>query len=171
MTPTAVFGHEGRAASNTFRALPTLRKSVHDRGLESCVQFIGYLDRKTDLPACYAAADVFVFASRTETQGLVLLEAMAAGLPVVALAEMGTVDILGAQRGALVPDDNPALFAQSLTRILHDPDLRRLLGKEGRNYAAEWSEDALAGRLADLYRKVVARHLQQRLPDFNLLPL
>ena len=152
-------------------ALSSLRKSVHDRGLESCVQFIGYLDRKTELLACYAAADVFVFASRTETQGLVLLEAMAAGLPVVALAEMGTVDILGARHGALVPDDNPALFAQSVTRILRDPDLRRHLGREGREYAAEWSEDALAGRLADLYRRVVSKHLKQRLPDFNLLPL
>jgi 1,2-diacylglycerol 3-alpha-glucosyltransferase len=152
-------------------ALPSLRKSVLDRGLKNSVQFIGYLDRTTDLLACYAAADVFVFASRTETQGLVLLEAMAAGLPVVALAEMGTVDILGARRGALVPDDNPVLFAQSLTQVLRDPDLGRRLGKDGRNYAAEWSEDALAGRLADLYRKVVARHLRQRLPDFNLLPL
>jgi glycosyltransferase involved in cell wall biosynthesis len=152
-------------------ALAALRKSVHDRGLEGSVQFIGYLDRKTDLPACYAAADVFVFASRTETQGLVLLEAMAAGLPLVALAEMGTVDILGARRGALVPDDNPALFAQSLTRVLRDPDLRRVLGREGRSYAAEWSDDALAGRLTELYRKVVARHQRERQPDFNLLPL
>jgi len=152
-------------------ALPSLRKSVIDRGLQDSVQFIGYLDRKTDLLSCYAAADVFVFASRTETQGLVLLEAMAAGLPVVALAEMGTVDILGSCRGALVPEDNPVLFAQSLTRILHDPDLRRRLGEEGRAYAAEWSEDTLAGRLADLYRKIVATHLRQRLPEFNLLPL
>ena len=152
-------------------ALAALRKSVHDRGLDGSVQFIGYLDRKTDLPACYAAADVFVFASRTETQGLVLLEAMAAGLPVVALAEMGTVDILGARRGALVPDDNPALFAESLTRVLRDPNLRRVLGREGRSYAAEWSDDALAGRLAELYRKVVARHQRERQTDFNLLPL
>ena len=152
-------------------ALASLRKSVVDRGLQDCVQFIGYLDRQTELLACYAAADVFVFASRTETQGLVLLEAMAAGLPVVALAEMGTVDILGARRGALVPDDNPAPFAQSLTQLLNDPDLRRHLSDEGRAYAAEWSEDALAGRLAELYRKIVARHLQQRLPDFSLSPL
>ena len=84
-------------------ARDSLRRSVAERGLQACVQFIGYMDRQSELPACYAAADVFVFASRTETQGLVLLEAMAAGLPVVALAEMGTVDILGAGRGAVVP--------------------------------------------------------------------
>ena len=97
-------------------ALPSLRRSVVDRGLQCSVQFIGYLDRKTELPACYAAADAFVFASRTETQGLVLLEAMAAGLPVLALAEMGTIDILGAARGAIVPDDNPPV---SYTHLIY----------------------------------------------------
>src|SRR3569833_1773156 len=59
-------------------------------GLEQDVHFAGYLDRNTGLLDCYAAADVFVFASRTETQGLVLLEAMAQGTPVVSTAELGT---------------------------------------------------------------------------------
>lgn len=81
-------------------AVPDLKEKVNALGLRDHVQFIGYLDRSEALPACYAAADVFVFASRTETQGLVLLEAMAAGLPVVALSEMGTTDILAPGRGA-----------------------------------------------------------------------
>ena len=67
-------------------AMPALKAQVGALGLHGAVHFIGYLDRSRELPDCYAAADVFVFASRTETQGLVLLEAMAAGLPVVALA-------------------------------------------------------------------------------------
>ena len=63
------------------------------------VMFVGYLDRRGGLADCYRAADVFVFASRTETQGLVLLEAMAQGTPVVSTAVMGTVDVLaGAER-------------------------------------------------------------------------
>lgn len=64
------------------------------------MRFVGDLERKTELPACYCAADVFVFASKTETQGLVLLEAMALGVPVVALAEMGTRDVLKDGAGA-----------------------------------------------------------------------
>lgn len=139
-------------------ALPVLRHAVASRGLGDRVRFIGYLDRASELPACYAAADAFVFASRTETQGLVLLEAMATGLPVVALAEMGTVDILGPERGALVPDENPYAFALALTRLLKDDGLRRQLSAEARSYAAEWSSDALAGRMAEIYRQIVAEH-------------
>ena len=135
-------------------ALPNLRQSVCDRGLADSVRFIGYLDRGAELPACYAAADVFVFASRTETQGLVLLEAMATGLPVVALAEMGTADILNAGRGALVPDANPYAFSLVLSRVLNDRNLRHRLSNEARAYAAEWSGEVLAGRMAELYRKI-----------------
>jgi len=152
-------------------ALPHLRRSVAERGLQSHVQFIGYLEREVDLPACYAAADAFVFASRTETQGLVILEAMAAGLPVVALAAMGTIDILGARRGALVPADNPAAFSLALADLLRDPLLRRRLASEGRSYAAEWSDDTLAGRLADLYRQIVSTRTALNAAQFKLVPL
>jgi len=152
-------------------ALPHLRRVVADRGLQGHVQFIGYLERKIDLPACYAAADAFVFASRTETQGLVILEAMAAGLPVVALAAMGTIDILGARRGAAVPADNPAAFSLALAEVLGDPALRQRLANEGRHYAAEWSDDALAGRMADLYRQIVSTRSAQDSAILKFAPL
>ena len=135
-------------------ALDALHASVLHRGLSGNVQFLGNLDRRNELPDCYAAADVFAFASRTETQGLVLLEAMAAGLPVVSLAAMGTIDILGTRRGAVVPDDSPEAFARGLLEVLRDKDLRSRLASEGRRYAAEWSDDTLAGRMAELYRTI-----------------
>ena len=135
-------------------ALAALRKSVHDRGLDGSVQFIGYLDRKTDLPACYAAADVFVFASRTETQGLVLLEAMAAGLPVVALSEMGTQDILEPGRGAISPSAEPEAFGETLAHILNHPKAWAHLGSDAALFAREWSDQAMAQRLATLYRQM-----------------
>ena len=152
-------------------ARESLRRIVADRGLQTCVQFIGYMDRQRELPACYAAADVFVFASRTETQGLVLLEAMAAGLPVVALAEMGTVDILGAGRGAIVPEDNPYAFALAVADVLRDPALRQSLSAEGRGYAVEWSDAALAGRMAELYRDILVLHARRQVRDFSFSPL
>src|SRR5262249_53405792 len=71
-----------------------LRALASELGIGADVHFIGYLEREHELPDCYAAADVFVFASRTETQGLVLLEALAQGRPVVSTAHMGTASVL-----------------------------------------------------------------------------
>ncbi|CAI09301.1 glycosyltransferase [Aromatoleum aromaticum] len=128
-----------------------LRDRVRREGLGESVLFVGYLERVNALPACYAAADVFVFASQTETQGLVLLEAMAAGLPVVALSDMGTHDILAPGRGALSPPDDPRLFGDALVDLFARPHERQKLADDARRYAAEWSDVAMAGRLATLY--------------------
>ena len=86
-------------------ARESLRQLVARLGLDADVHFAGYLDRNTGLLDCYAAANVFVFASRTETQGLVLLEAMAQGAPVVSTAELGTRSILKPGCGALVVEE------------------------------------------------------------------
>jgi 1,2-diacylglycerol 3-alpha-glucosyltransferase len=135
-------------------ATKDLKERVKAMQLEAAVQFTGYMDRQKMLPACYAAADAFVFASRTETQGLVLLEAMAAGTPVVALAEMGTVDILAPGRGALAPPAEPQAFGETLGNFLNQPAKQRQLAEEAPLYAAEWSDVAMASRLAGLYREL-----------------
>jgi len=136
-------------------AMNDLKKRAAELNLAHSVRFIGYLDRKQALPDCYAAADVFVFASRTETQGLVLLEAMAAGVPVIALAEMGTVDILGPGRGAFSPPDDVRAFGEVLGHYLSQPTAWRHLADEAPVYAREWSDSAMAERLATLYRSLL----------------
>ena len=133
-------------------AMADLQAQVRALGLHGAVRFIGYLDRQQALPDCYAAADVFVFASRTETQGLVLLEAMAAGLPVIALAEMGTIDILAPGRGAFCPPPEPRAFGEMLGHFLNRSEAWRHLAEEAPTYAREWSDTAMAARLAGLYR-------------------
>ena len=115
------------------------------------MHFAGYLERDTELLDCYAAADVFVFASRTETQGLVLLEAMAQGTPVVSTAELGTRSILVAGSGALVVPEEQAPFAAAVVRVLQDAELRAELGARGRAYARTWSSATMAQRLAGIY--------------------
>ncbi len=138
-------------------ALAALQRQATELGLQNSIRFVGYLDRNTQLPDCYAAADVFAFASKTETQGLVLLEAMAAGLPAYALAEMGTKDILEPRRGAVVAPDHADQFASGLAELLADrPRLTQLAG-DARAYAGEWSAPERAHRLANLYRALVAR--------------
>ncbi len=135
-------------------ARESLRHLVDRLGLEKDVHFAGYLDRNTGLLDCYAAANVFVFASRTETQGLVLLEAMAQGAPVVSTAELGTRSILKPGCGALVVDEKLEPFAAGVVRVLQDRELHRDLSERGRTYARTWSSAIMARKLADLYESL-----------------
>ena len=146
-------------------ARESLRQLVARMGLSDHTRFVGYLDRNTALLDCYAAADVFVFASRTETQGLVLLEAMAQGTPVVSTAELGTKIVLKPGCGAVVVQDKKAEFAAAVVKVLRDAQLREELHTRGRTYAQTWASRVLAQRLADIYRTVpgVGTQRQQHL--------
>jgi len=132
-------------------ARESLRQLVASLKLEKDVFFAGYLDRNTALLDCYAAANVFAFASRTETQGLVLLEAMAQGTAVVSTAELGTRSILKPGCGAVVVEEKRDEFAAEVVRVLQDDKLQRELGERGREYAKTWTSASMARRLADLY--------------------
>jgi 1,2-diacylglycerol 3-alpha-glucosyltransferase len=132
-------------------ARAALQAQVASLGLTPHVHFAGYLDRDTALLDCYAAAEAFVFASRTETQGLVLLEAMAQGAPVVSTAELGTRSILVPGSGALVVPEEQDAFAAAVVRVLEDRELHRELAQRGRAYARSWSSSAMAARLGELY--------------------
>ena len=135
-------------------ALNALKRLANELGMDSNVRFLGYLDRSNALLDCYRAADAFVFASRTETQGLVLLEAMACGVPVIAIPAMGTRDILAAGRGASVSEDNEADFAAKIVQLMADGALRTRLRIDALSYVQEWCASTMAQRLGRLYRKI-----------------
>ena len=149
--PEAIFVIAGEGP-----ARDSLRELAGRLGLADGVHFVGYLERDTQLLDCYAAADVFVFASRTETQGLVLLEAMAQGAPLVSTAHLGTRSVLQAGCGALIVAEDVEAFAAAAVRVLQDAGLRARLADAGRRYATEWSSLAMARRLQELYRSLVA---------------
>ncbi len=132
-------------------ALPSLRAMASDLALDSNVMFIGYMDRESELLDCYCAADLKIFASRTETQGLVLLEAMALGVPVVSTAIMGTQDVLAPGCGAAIVSEDVQSFADVVTRLLGSPEVRTRMSEEGKDYVHEWSADAMAQRLSGVY--------------------
>ena len=134
-------------------ALKDLQSKVKKLGIEDNVKFVGYLDRNSELTACYQAGDVFIFASQTETQGLVLLEAMLLGVQVVSTAEMGTKDILVNGKGVLVAKEEIHDFADKILKIIIDPKLHQILSKEGREYACSWRPDVMARRMIDLYQE------------------
>ena len=139
-----------------------LRALAERLGVAEGVRWVGYLDRDRALPDCYRAADAFVFASRTETQGLVLLEAMALGVPVVSTAVLGTAEVLEGAEGALVVEEEEGAFAQAVLALLADPPLRARLSAGGPATAARWSAESLAARLAGLYGRLVAAREDRR---------
>jgi len=138
-------------------ARSALGAQVERLGLAEHVRFVGYLDRNQALLDCYAAAQVFAFASRTETQGLVLLEAMAQGAPIVSTAELGARSILTPASGAVVVPESIEPFAAAVVRVLSDAALAAALAARGRAYAQSWSSLAMAQRLARVYREVGMR--------------
>jgi 1,2-diacylglycerol 3-alpha-glucosyltransferase len=139
-------------------ALNHLKKLVVELELIDNVLFIGYLDREKELLDCYCAGDAFIFASRTETQGLVLLEAMALGVPVVSTAVMGTRDILAPHKGALVAKDDVNDFSAKVVTMLTKPGLRKQLGWDAKMYASRWSQERFAKTLAEYYKTVIEDH-------------
>ena len=133
-------------------AVQTLRTLVKTLAIEKNVQFIGYLERNTELNACYKAADIFVFASKSETQGLVLLEAMAQATPVVAIAELGTASILVEGQGVMIAVDDQIDFAYKVHALLANPVHREHLGERAREYAhSMWSATTQAERMLAFY--------------------
>ena len=149
--PTALFVIAGEGP-----ALPGLKRAATEAGLDGHVLFVGYLDRRGPLLDCYRAADVFVFASRTETQGLVLLESLALGVPVVSTAVLGTKEVLANAAGAIVVREDVAEFAAAVTRVLTERALRAKLASAGREFVErEWSSREMARRLLELYEELV----------------
>ena len=135
-------------------AAGSLQARAAGLGLGGSVRFMGYFDRDGELQGCYRAADLFVFASLTETQGLVLLEAMAQGLPVVAIARMGTVDILAPGKGCRHAPEDAGGFARIAAALLADRPALAALGAEALDYAHTWASRRMAERLAGLYAQL-----------------
>ncbi|HEY6893629.1 MAG TPA: glycosyltransferase, partial [Rhodanobacteraceae bacterium] len=133
---------------------PRLKRLASSLGLEDRVRFLGNLDRDSTLLDCYSAADVFVFASSTETQGLVLIEAMACGAPIVSTAVMGTATVLRGARSALVSEENVDAFAALVARLLRSPDERAALSAAGPLDAEKWSAGALMRKVVATYERL-----------------
>ena len=136
-------------------ARPALEAQSVQRGLSGAVRFLGYLDRESTLRDAYQAAELFVFPSQTETQGMVLLEALAAGLPVVAIPALGAADLLAARQGSRSARPDPDDFSEQCLRILRDPELRGRLAAEARELARRWSQEAMSQRLIHFYATLI----------------
>ena len=125
------------------------------------VSLLGALDRRNDLPSLYASAEAFLFASTTETLGLVTLEAMASGLPVIAVPAGGVGDYLQDGRNGLAFDANDVDgCAAAMIRLCDDPSLNERLRAGARQTAERYGNKAELDRLDSTMRDIIRIHGQ-----------
>ncbi|BCV21218.1 glycosyltransferase family 4 protein [Moorella sp. Hama-1] len=131
-----------------------LKHQTRTLGIAGAVTFAGSFPFE-EMPAVYAGADLFIFASVTETQGLVIGEAKAAGLPVVAVKARGVQEMVDDGRdGYLTPLDLDA-FSSRIRELVLDSHLRTELGRQGRLNAVSLAAATMARRLADQYQELL----------------
>jgi len=145
-----------------------LKAQTRTDGLAGSVIFAGSVPN-AELPGFYAAADAFAFPSITETQGLVLAEAFAAGVPVIAVDTPQTRDVFGANiAGELVED--PEAMANGLLGLLTDPEKRAVASAHALTAAAAFDAKANAGRVVAVYEAVMANKAgTAEMADFEAL--
>lgn len=131
-----------------------LQEQAHDLGIAPQVIFTGAVPHER-IADYFAAGDLFVFPSVTETQGVVLVEAMAAGTPVVAVEAPGCIDTLADGGGELVPSRQDP-FVDAVLGLLSDRERLKRLGQQARKVAGQYSIPESTARLVEIYQQAVA---------------
>lgn len=136
---------------------PALVQRVQERGLGGCVQLLGALPDDSEVRAWYGRASVFCLPSEQEGFGIVFLEAMASGLPVVSTTAAAIPEVVpDGEAGLLVPPRDPAALAEALLRLLQDPQLRARLRDAGRLHARQFSWERVADRFLEAVSPLLA---------------
>jgi glycosyltransferase involved in cell wall biosynthesis len=129
-----------------------------DSSVGERVHFTGY-KRGEELADYYSAMNAFAFASRTETFGNVILEAMSSGLPVVAIAEGGPIDVIqhSVTGELLQPDAEPAAMAKILSSWSTNRQSAEIMGFSAREYASKQTWNTIMGRLESDYLQILQK--------------
>lgn len=133
-----------------------LKKRANDLGISSQVTFTGVLP-PADVVHCYAGASIFVFSSVTETQGIVITEAKAAGLPVVAVRAFGVSEMVQDGVDGFLTELEPRQFIEKIILLLKDKQLYQEMSQKARQNAAELSTANCTATLINCYRQVIEK--------------
>jgi len=130
------------------------KEEARKLGIEDKCVFTGYFDRK-DLALVYSISEIFLFPSMTDTQGLVTLEAMLSGTPVVAIGALGTLTVMGGDNGGFMVKNDAAEFTSRVLELLEDKELYARKSEEAKNHAKSWSIEELTKKLIELYKTAI----------------
>jgi glycosyltransferase involved in cell wall biosynthesis len=139
-----------------------LKKLAGELGITGRVEFTGNMPHQ-EVVAYLKAADIFCFASITETQGLVTMEALAAGLPVVAVDAAGTNDVMENRREGFLTENNSEALAQAINQLIIDKSLREQFKAAAHKRAESLSIEAQAQKLLGVYEQAIGDHKAGRL--------
>ena len=133
-----------------------LAKTVFGSGFSDRVIFAGVVTAE-EKKNYYAAGDIFVYASKSETQGMVLTEAMYSGLPVVAVRATGVRDIIEDGKFGFLIAENKAEFSEAVQKLIDDESLRRGFSEKARQAAREkYTAEVCAEKMLEVYKKVIS---------------
>jgi glycosyltransferase involved in cell wall biosynthesis len=148
------------------------KKEAERLGVSSLCDFTGYLER-ADLALLYTISEVFVFPSLTDTQGLVTLEAMFSGVPVVAIGALGTLMVMGGDNGGFMVKNDKEEFTARVLDLLEDRELYQKKSCEARLHAGSWAIDKITKKLVCEYRATTDLYREEygdpRTPVWELL--
>ena len=139
-----------------------LRKKASELGIGKKVVFTGTLSGK-DVINCYAGADVFLFSSVTETQGIVITEAKAAGLPVVAVGAYGVSEMVREGIDGFLTEQDPFQFSQKVCYILNNKELYNEMSRRARENAQQMSIARCSAVLVDCYQEMLEKYNKKSL--------
>jgi glycosyltransferase involved in cell wall biosynthesis len=133
-----------------------LEETAANLGLQNHVRWAGGVPHG-EVFRYYAAADVFTFASLSETQGLVVAEALSCGLPAVALDGPGVSEFVEPSAGGFLTANSIEAFLHPVAALLRDGEMREEASARGRKAGSRWSSRRQAERLVEVYESMLGR--------------
>ncbi len=138
-----------------------LQQRIDSLDLASQITLLGAVPPQ-QMPLYYRLGELFLFASKSETQGMVILEAMAAGLPVVAVRSSGIDDVVRDQYNGFKTPEDLEQWQAAVGQLLEDGHLRRQLGNQAREFARDYSVENFARDVKKIYALLLAQRAMQQ---------
>lgn len=154
--PDAQLVFAGRGVAQT-----SLEKLAQKIGVADSVKFLGFVSQPT-LVETYNASDVFAIASTSDTQSLVMMQAMACGVPVVGVRARALPEYINDRNGFVVEPGDAAAMAAQITKLLKNRALAATLGAGGHTYASQFSETAIAADWEKIYTSVIESYNKRK---------